>query len=228
VEDVAPVTAGHGEDEVGLGRVAVAELLGAELAGLHAVAPEDQRAERVHGRVDDCLRSCTDQPDQAGILAEQLVQVRPAELLRQRGPADVPGADEKDGEETVDGRASCHVSVGRAVSGRHVQLAPLPGSWLRPAATPDCLLRFRQVLPAPKRLLRSSGPYEGHMTLVLIIALAWTALALPVALAIGRCLRIADRRELARTAPTVPDFIPVDLLESLTQAPNTTPGRRAA
>jgi hypothetical protein len=54
------------------------------------------------------------------------------------------------------------------------------------------------------------------MTLVLIIAVAWTALALPLALAIGRGVRIADHRELARTVPTVPDFVPAGLLDRAT------------
>ena len=67
------------------------------------------------------------------------------------------------------------------------------------------------------------------MTLVLIIALAWTALALPVGLIIGRGMRIADRRELAATTPSVPDFVPADLFASLTQTGSqSTTGRSAA
>lgn len=64
---------------------------------------------------------------------------------------------------------------------------------------------------------------------MLIIALAWTGLALPVALVIGRGLRIADLRELAST-PSVPDLVPTDLSTSLTQAgsPSSTTGRSAA
>jgi hypothetical protein len=51
------------------------------------------------------------------------------------------------------------------------------------------------------------------MSWLLILGLTWALLALPLALAIGRGSRIADRRdEAARRSPTVPDFIPADVL----------------
>jgi hypothetical protein len=51
---------------------------------------------------------------------------------------------------------------------------------------------------------------------ILVVALTWTLLALPIALAIGRGLRIADRRDAAaRRLPTVPDYIPADVLASV-------------
>jgi hypothetical protein len=51
------------------------------------------------------------------------------------------------------------------------------------------------------------------MPLLLLIALAWVALALPLALLVGRVVRMADQREeAARLAPTLPDFEPADLL----------------
>lgn len=53
--------------------------------------------------------------------------------------------------------------------------------------------------------------------MALIIALAWALLALPVALVIGRSLRIADRRALARPVSPVPDFFPAELLNDLDQ-----------
>lgn len=54
------------------------------------------------------------------------------------------------------------------------------------------------------------------MTVLVFIAFAWLALALPVGLLIGRGLRIADRQhEVARLQSIVPDFIPEDVLESV-------------
>jgi hypothetical protein len=54
------------------------------------------------------------------------------------------------------------------------------------------------------------------MHTLLLVALLWVALAVPVALLIGRGLRIADRRdEAARTSVIVPDFVPADLLGSM-------------
>jgi hypothetical protein len=51
------------------------------------------------------------------------------------------------------------------------------------------------------------------MPLLLLIALAWVALALPVALLVGRGLRMADQREeAARLAPTLPNVVQCDLL----------------
>jgi hypothetical protein len=54
------------------------------------------------------------------------------------------------------------------------------------------------------------------MHTLLLVTLLWVALAVPVALLIGRGLRIADRRdEAARTSVIVPDFVPADLLSSM-------------
>ena len=45
------------------------------------------------------------------------------------------------------------------------------------------------------------------MTLLLIVGTAWAALAAPVALVIGRSVRLADLQEAA-TSPVVSDFVP--------------------
>jgi len=52
------------------------------------------------------------------------------------------------------------------------------------------------------------------MTWLLLIALAWVALALLVGVLLGRSVRLADRRQAVATA-TVPDYIPADVLESV-------------
>lgn len=63
------------------------------------------------------------------------------------------------------------------------------------------------------------------MTWMLIVALVWVFLSLPVALVVGRGLRMADQRaEAARRLPNVPDFIPADVVSSVRAAG----GRRAA
>ena len=58
------------------------------------------------------------------------------------------------------------------------------------------------------------------MHLLLILALTWTLLSVPVGLVIGRAMRIADRREaeLSRSSSPVPDFIPDEVLASVAAA----------
>jgi hypothetical protein len=59
------------------------------------------------------------------------------------------------------------------------------------------------------------------MYTLLVIAVLWVALALPVALLIGRGLRIADQRdEAARTSLRVPDFVPADWLGPIASRPD--------
>jgi hypothetical protein len=54
------------------------------------------------------------------------------------------------------------------------------------------------------------------MYTLLLLALLWVALAAPAALLLGRGLRLADERdEAARTSLRIPDFVPDDLLNSL-------------
>jgi hypothetical protein len=55
------------------------------------------------------------------------------------------------------------------------------------------------------------------------IGIAWALMALPVALLIGRGLRLADRRDEAARAPRASDFIPVDVMAAL--AASTSIGR---
>lgn len=92
---VVPVQAGHREDEAGVDGELPGELLRAEVAGLGAVAAEDEGTVRVHLRADDGLRSGTDQTDGRRVRAQDLVEVGPAEPLGQRGAADVAGAHEE-------------------------------------------------------------------------------------------------------------------------------------
>ncbi|WP_236827142.1 MULTISPECIES: hypothetical protein [unclassified Blastococcus] len=47
------------------------------------------------------------------------------------------------------------------------------------------------------------------MTWVLVLGAAWTVLAVLLALAVGRAVRTADRRQAADAAP-VPDFVPAE------------------
>jgi hypothetical protein len=56
------------------------------------------------------------------------------------------------------------------------------------------------------------------MHLLLIIALAWVALSVPVAFAIGRGIRVADQRHRAESQPKAPDFIPEDVLAAVAGA----------
>jgi hypothetical protein len=52
------------------------------------------------------------------------------------------------------------------------------------------------------------------MTWLLLIALAWVALALLVGVLLGRSVRLADhRQEVANT--TVPDYIPADVIAAV-------------
>jgi hypothetical protein len=48
------------------------------------------------------------------------------------------------------------------------------------------------------------------MSWLLIAATVWVALAGPLALLVGRSLRLADEAEAARSSPAVPDFLPAD------------------
>jgi hypothetical protein len=48
------------------------------------------------------------------------------------------------------------------------------------------------------------------MSWLLIAATVWVALAAPLALLVGRSLRLADEAEAARSSPAVPDFLPAD------------------
>lgn len=53
------------------------------------------------------------------------------------------------------------------------------------------------------------------MTSLVIIAVAWTALAAPTGMLIGRGLLVAEHRDQARrTQSPVPDYIPDELLTS--------------
>ncbi|TFV92698.1 hypothetical protein E4P40_02005 [Blastococcus sp. CT_GayMR20] len=53
------------------------------------------------------------------------------------------------------------------------------------------------------------------MTWLLLVALAWTALALPFGLLLGRGMRVADRRDAVRLQSRIPDFIPAELLAAV-------------
>jgi hypothetical protein len=48
------------------------------------------------------------------------------------------------------------------------------------------------------------------MSWLLIAATVWVALAAPLAMLIGRSLRLADEAETAQSSPAVPDFVPAD------------------
>jgi hypothetical protein len=83
----------------------------AAVAGRHVVPHQvEQRGGITQGEVRARWRGA-----RWRILAEQLLQVGPAELLRPRGQADVPRADEQDGERVLGGPG-----------GRDLQLTPLP------------------------------------------------------------------------------------------------------
>ena len=59
------------------------------------------------------------------------------------------------------------------------------------------------------------------MYTLLLIALLWVALAVPVALLLGRGLRIADQRdEAARTSLRVPDFVPAEWVGPVPSRPD--------
>ena len=59
------------------------------------------------------------------------------------------------------------------------------------------------------------------MYTLLLVALLWVALAVPVALLIGRGLRIADQRdEAARTSLHIPDFVPAEWLGPIASRPD--------
>jgi hypothetical protein len=59
------------------------------------------------------------------------------------------------------------------------------------------------------------------MHTLLLIAALWVALAVPVALLIGRGLRIADQRHAAaRTSPRTPDFVPAEWLDPIPSRPD--------
>ena len=48
------------------------------------------------------------------------------------------------------------------------------------------------------------------MSWFVIAVIVWAAIALPLALLIGRSIRHADEVESAQSAPVVPDFLPAD------------------
>ncbi len=52
------------------------------------------------------------------------------------------------------------------------------------------------------------------MTWLLLIALAWVALALPLGILIGRSVRLADHRATVATT-TVPDYIPAEVIDAV-------------
>jgi hypothetical protein len=45
------------------------------------------------------------------------------------------------------------------------------------------------------------------MTALLIVGAAWTLLAVPAALLIGRGIRLADHRDAVATLTTIPDYV---------------------
>ncbi len=48
------------------------------------------------------------------------------------------------------------------------------------------------------------------MSWVLVVGTAWVVAATPLAVLIGRSVRLADRRQLAQPGLVVPDFVPDD------------------
>jgi hypothetical protein len=54
------------------------------------------------------------------------------------------------------------------------------------------------------------------MNWVLIAVIVWLSVAAPLALLLGRALRLADHRDGALNRPTVPDFMPDDWTTSTT------------
>jgi hypothetical protein len=48
------------------------------------------------------------------------------------------------------------------------------------------------------------------MSWMLIAGSAWALLSAPLALLVGRSIRLADQREPTPTCPAVPDFLPGD------------------
>jgi hypothetical protein len=54
------------------------------------------------------------------------------------------------------------------------------------------------------------------MTWLLLIAIAWVALALPIGLLVASGMRLADQRDqVSRLRTTVPDYIPADVIASV-------------
>jgi len=53
------------------------------------------------------------------------------------------------------------------------------------------------------------------MSWVLAIGIVWALLALPMALLIGRGLRLAGHRDEAARRPRIPDLVPGDLMAAL-------------
>jgi hypothetical protein len=57
------------------------------------------------------------------------------------------------------------------------------------------------------------------MSALLVIAIAWGGLALPVGLLLGLAVRVADRHQQAASLRwSVPDFIPAEVLASVAAA----------
>ena len=48
------------------------------------------------------------------------------------------------------------------------------------------------------------------MSWLLVVGTAWATLATPLALLLGRSVRLADRREAAQLHLLLPDFVPED------------------
>ena len=48
------------------------------------------------------------------------------------------------------------------------------------------------------------------MSWLVIVVTVWVSFAAPLALLLGRALRLADRRDAALCRSTVPDFVPGD------------------
>ena len=48
------------------------------------------------------------------------------------------------------------------------------------------------------------------MSWILVIAAVWTLLSAPLALLVGRAIRLGDQRRAAEAPPAVPDFVPAE------------------
>lgn len=56
------------------------------------------------------------------------------------------------------------------------------------------------------------------MSWLLVVAAAWTVLALPAGLVVGRSIRKVDQGTTVARHPSVPDFIPIEVLASVAAA----------
>ena len=48
------------------------------------------------------------------------------------------------------------------------------------------------------------------MSWLLVLAITWALLSAPLALLVGRVVRLGDQRREATTRPAVPDFVPAE------------------